>query len=159
MKNLLIFLSLLFVGCDVGTMGSVPTKENDVSSEGSVSNSGEGEVVNGSSNTNDANVEMDAPNHNNDAANGNDAKNTLPEVGTVKNANLPCQNQYDDCMTICCLHGEESGNGPCSEQCERIFQVCQNKKGCRLWSPMIFINWLPIWIKLSHHINELLRSP
>lgn len=140
MKNLLILLPLLFVGCGFGTIGTVPLEENgmapsdanEASFDGDITNSSEGGVANGSS---DANFGMDADNYT-DVVNGSDA-----ETGTVidaaledsgsPDANTSCQSEYGDCMSICCLHGEESGNGPCSQLCERSFQACENKDGCR----------------------------
>jgi len=153
MKNLLVLLPLLFVGCGFGTIGTVPLEENgmapsdanEASFDGDITNSSEGGVANGSS---DANFGMDADNYT-DVVNGPDAETLLPETGAVKDAaledsstspkdsgspdaNVFCQNEYDDCMTVCCLlHGEESGNGPCSQLCERTFQACENKDSCR----------------------------
>ena len=152
MKNLLVLLPLLFVGCVAGTIGTVPLQENEASSDASNennTNSSEGGVANGSS---DANFGMDADNYT-DVVNGSDAETLLPETGAVRDAaledggnsnpppikdsgsseaSLSCQTEYDDCMTVCCLlHGEESGNGPCSQLCERTFQACENKDGCR----------------------------
>ena len=44
------------------------------------------------------------------------------DSGSGEGQVVDCQEQYDCCMTLCAHGGEESGNGPCSEKCQRDCQ-------------------------------------
>ena len=153
MKNLLVFLPL-FIVVSCGTADGLLTAAPPSNDSGDDGNSDDSSHLasdgNNGSDSNDDNDDVGSPRDSStpddvtgtesgldssttDDSGSGDSGNVRADSGVHRDGSTSdagtCREKYDCCMTACAQHGDQCGNGLCSEKCGEELDKCESDCG------------------------------